>query len=98
MLFQVLLNIIVFLIKCIVWIAFVLAAIPFGIYMLLLEFFPVFTQDAGFWFWSVFSISSIIRFYRALETYSVDRGNFTNIRIGDGIKNNFYKQKTLTQN
>ena len=62
MLFQVLLNIIVFFIKCIVWIAFVLAAIPFGIYMLLLEFFLIFTQDAGFWFWSVFSISSIIGF------------------------------------
>jgi hypothetical protein len=62
MLFQVLLNIIVFIIKCIVWVLFVLAAIPFGIYMLLNEMFPVFTQDAGFWFWSLFSILSIIGF------------------------------------
>jgi hypothetical protein len=62
MLFQVLLNIIVFIIKFIVWVAFVLAAIPFGIYMLLNEYFPLFTQDGGFMFWSVFSISSIIGF------------------------------------
>ena len=62
MLFQVLLNIIVFFIKCLVWFVFVLAAIPFGIYMLLLKWFPIFTQDASFWFWSVFSILSIIGF------------------------------------
>ncbi|TDE44400.1 hypothetical protein E0I26_08495 [Flavobacterium rhamnosiphilum] len=62
MLFQVLLNFIAFIIKCIVWFVFVLAAIPFGIYMLLNKMFPVFTQDAGFWFWSVFSILSIIGF------------------------------------
>lgn len=62
MLFQLLLNIIVFIIKCIVWILFVLAAIPFGIYMLLNEWFPVFSQDGGFWYWSVFSVLSIIGF------------------------------------
>jgi hypothetical protein len=62
MLFQVLLNIIAFLIKCLVWFVFVLAGIPFGIYMLLVKWFPVFTQDGGFWFWSVFSILSIIGF------------------------------------
>lgn len=62
MLFQVLLNIIVFFIKCIVWIVFVLAAIPFGIYMLLNDMFPIFTHDGGFWFWSLFSILSIIGF------------------------------------
>lgn len=62
MLFQLLLNFIVFIIKCVVWILFVLAAIPFGIYMLLYEYFPVFAHDGGFWFWSVFSILSIIGF------------------------------------
>jgi len=62
MLFQLLLNIIVFIIKCIVWILFVLAAIPFGIYMLLNEWFPIFSQDGGFWYWSVFSVLSIIGF------------------------------------
>lgn len=62
MLFQVLLNIIVFFIKCIVWVLFVLAAIPFGIYMLLNEWFPIFTHDGGFWFWSLFSILSTIGF------------------------------------
>jgi hypothetical protein len=62
MLFQVLLNIIVSLIKFVVWVLVVLAGIPFGIYMLLNELFPLFTHDANFWFWSVFSILSIIGF------------------------------------
>ena len=50
MLFQLLLDIIVFIIKCIVWVLFVLAAIPFGIYMLMNEWFPIFTHNGGFWF------------------------------------------------
>lgn len=62
MLFQLLLNIIVFFIKCIVWFVFVLAGIPFGIYMLLHKWFPIFTQDGGFGFWTVFSILSIVGF------------------------------------
>lgn len=62
MLFQVLLNIIVAIIKFIVWVLVVLIAIPFGIYMFLFKFFPVFTIEAGFWFWSVFSILSIVGF------------------------------------
>jgi hypothetical protein len=62
MLFQVLLNIIVSLIKFVVWVLVVLAGIPFGIYMLLNELFPLFTHDASFWFWSVFSILSVIGF------------------------------------
>jgi len=62
MLFQLLLDIIVFIIKCIVWVLFVLAAIPFGIYMLMNEWFPIFTHDGGFWFWSALSILSIIGF------------------------------------
>lgn len=62
MLFQLLLDLIVFIIKCAVWILFVIAAIPFGIYMLLNEWFPIFTNDGGFWFWSSLSILSIIGF------------------------------------
>jgi hypothetical protein len=62
MLFQLLLNFIVFIIKCIVWVLFVLAAIPVGIYMLLNDWFPIFTNDGGFWFWSAFSILSLIGF------------------------------------
>ncbi|WP_281336902.1 hypothetical protein [Flavobacterium eburneipallidum] len=62
MLFQLLLNIIVFFIKCLVWFVFVLAAIPYGIYMLLNDWFPIFTHDGGFWFWSVLSALSIIGF------------------------------------
>ena len=62
MLFQILLNIIVAIIRFIVWVLVVLAAIPFGIYMFLIKFFPDFTIEAGFWFWSVFSILSILGF------------------------------------
>lgn len=62
MLFQLLLNFIVFIIKCIVWVLFVLAAIPFGIYMLLNEWFPIFTHDGGFWFWSILSLLSVLGF------------------------------------
>lgn len=62
MLFQVLLNIIVAIIKFAMWVMVALVAIPFGIYMFLLKYFPVFTHDASFWFWSVFSILSIIGF------------------------------------
>ena len=62
MLFQLLLNIILFFVKCLVWFVFVLAAIPYGILMLLHTWFPVFVQDGGFWFWSVLSILSIIGF------------------------------------
>lgn len=62
MLFQLLLNFIVFIIKCIVWVLFVLAAIPFGIYMLMNEWFPIFTHDGGFLFWSILSVLSVIGF------------------------------------
>ena len=62
MLFQVLLNIILFFVKCLVWFVFVLAAIPYGILMLLHTWFPVFVHDGGFWFWSVFGILTIIAY------------------------------------
>ena len=62
MLFQVLLNIIVFFLKFVMWVFAALVAVPFGIYMLLHKMFPVFTQDASFWFWSVFAILAIIAY------------------------------------
>ncbi len=63
MLFQVLLDIIVFLIKYVVRVVFALAAVPFGVFMLLNKMFPVFSHDLDFWFWSVFSILTIIGFF-----------------------------------
>lgn len=62
MLFQILLNIVVSLIKFVVWVVVALLAIPFGIYMFLINNFPEFTLAYGFSFWAVFSILSIIGF------------------------------------
>ncbi len=62
MLFQLLLNLIVFFLRCAIWVLVALVAIPYGIFMLLHNIFPVFTQDAGFWWWSVFSILTIIAY------------------------------------
>lgn len=62
MLFQLLLNIVAFLIKCIVWIVVAFLAIPFGVYYFLLSYFRDFTLAYGFSFWTVFSILSIIGF------------------------------------
>ena len=60
MLFQLLLNIIIFCLKFALWVLTALVAVPFGIYMLLQEMFPIFVQDSGFWFWSVFAILCVI--------------------------------------
>jgi hypothetical protein len=62
MLFQLLLNLIVFFLRCAIWVLVALVAIPYGIFMLLHNIFPVFTQDAGFWWWIVFSIITIIAY------------------------------------
>jgi hypothetical protein len=62
MLFQVLLNIIVFLLRMALWIIMALVVIPFGIYMLLLDQFPTFVLAYGFGFWSVFFILIIIAY------------------------------------
>ncbi|TDW52746.1 hypothetical protein EV144_1011439 [Flavobacterium sp. 270] len=62
MLFQFLLNIIAFLIKCIAWIVVAFLAIPFGVYYFLMSYFPEFTLAYDFSFWAVFSILSIIGF------------------------------------
>ena len=62
MLFQVLLNIIVFLLRMALWIIMALVVIPFGIYMFLLDQFPTFVLTYGFGFWTVFSILTIIAY------------------------------------
>lgn len=62
MLFQLLLKIIAFLIKCFLWFAIVLGGIPMVIYILLLKSFPFFTHEASISFWIVFFILSIIAF------------------------------------
>lgn len=46
----------------IMWVLFAIVALPFGVYMLLIEWFPVFTHDGGFWWWSVFSIVTIVAY------------------------------------
>ena len=62
MLFQVLLNIILFLLKDLLWVVFAFAAVPFGVFMLLQKMFPVFTLNLDFWFWSVFAILTIVAY------------------------------------
>jgi hypothetical protein len=62
MLFQVILDILIFFIKCLIWIFAGLVAIPYGILMVLNNWFPIFTHDGGFWFWSVFSILTIVAY------------------------------------
>lgn len=56
MLFQLILNIIVFFLKIAMWIALAVLAIPAGIYALMNNFFPAFVEDANAWFWIIFSI------------------------------------------
>jgi hypothetical protein len=46
----------------IMWVLFAIVALPFGVYMLLNEWFPVFTHDGGFLWWSIFSIVSIVAY------------------------------------
>lgn len=60
MLLQVLSNIIVIILKFAIWVVVAVAAIPFGVFMLLKNLFPLFTQDAGFWFWSLFGILTVV--------------------------------------
>ena len=62
MLFQVLLNIIVFFLKMALWISIAVVAIPAGIYLLLLDQFPSFVLAYGFGFWSVFLILTIVAY------------------------------------
>lgn len=62
MLFQLLLNIIVFFVKFVVWVLVALVAVPYGILMLFHSMFPVFTQDASGWFWTAFSVCTILAY------------------------------------
>ena len=62
MLFQILLNFIVFFVKVAIRIAFTFLLVPFGIYMLLIEQFPSFVLEYGFGFWSVFGILTLIAY------------------------------------
>lgn len=62
MLFQVLMNIFSFLIKVVFRIVFAFLAVPFGIYMLLMNQFPEFVLEYGFGFWSVFVVLNIIAY------------------------------------
>lgn len=63
MLFEILLNILAFFIKVAFRVLVAFLAIPFGVFMLLHKLFPVFSQDASFWFWSVFGILTIIAYF-----------------------------------
>lgn len=62
MLFQIILNIIVFFIKCAMWVFLAIVAIPVGAFLLLNKWFPLFSHDPGFWFWSVFGIVTIVAY------------------------------------
>lgn len=44
----------------IMWVLFAIVALPVGVAVLLTEWFPVFTHDGGFWWWSVFVIFTIV--------------------------------------
>jgi hypothetical protein len=46
----------------IMWVLFAIVALPFGVYMLLNEWLQVFTHDGGFWWWSIFSIVTIVAY------------------------------------
>jgi len=54
--------IIIRLLNFVMWVFFAIVAIPFGAFMLLNKWFPVFSHDLGFWFWSVFGIVTIVAY------------------------------------
>lgn len=63
MLSQVLYNFFAGLFKIAVWVFVAFAAIPFSIFVLLLSFFPDFTNEADFRFWIFFASLNAIAFY-----------------------------------
>jgi len=63
MLFQLILDIIVFILKMVLWVVMGLVAIPFGIYMLLQHLLPIFTHEASFWFWALFAACTLVAYY-----------------------------------
>ena len=62
MLFQVLMNIVAVFLKFALWVIFALVAVPFGVFIALLKMFPIFTNDGSFWYWTVFSILTVIAY------------------------------------
>ncbi len=46
----------------IMWALFAIVALPVGVALLLNNWFPAFTHDGGFWWWSVFSIITIVAY------------------------------------
>ena len=63
MLFQILLNIIFFILKIALRFIGTLVLIPFGIYWLFLEFFTDFANEGSLWFYSVFAIANLVAYY-----------------------------------
>jgi hypothetical protein len=54
--------IIIRLLNFIMWVFFAIVAIPFGVFILLNKWFPVFSANLDFWFWSVFGIITIVAY------------------------------------
>jgi hypothetical protein len=46
----------------VMWVIVAIVAIPSGVFILLNKWFPVFSHDLGFWFWSVFGIVTIVTY------------------------------------
>ena len=46
----------------IMWVLFAIVALPLGVATLLTKWFPVFTNDGGFWWWSVFVILTAVAY------------------------------------
>ena len=63
MLFEIIFAIIGFFLRYVLRILMGLSLIPFGVFVLLTKIAPQFTLEMGFWFWTVFSVLTIIGFY-----------------------------------
>ena len=63
MLFELLMNFILILMKFVFRVLLALVVLPYGVFMLLKEFFPVFSLTYGFWYWTVFGIITILGYY-----------------------------------
>ena len=55
-------NIVAVFLKFALWVIFALVAVPFGVFIALLKMFPIFTNDGSFWYWTVFSILTVIAY------------------------------------
>jgi hypothetical protein len=63
MLFQLLLNVVAFLLKLALWILIAIVAIPMLIYGSFQRLFPLFVHDASVWFWISFGIVTLLAYY-----------------------------------